>query len=70
MSERDGSRDTVSWITAGTDLALRRASELEVRHDPESNEITFVSQAPVDSDTTTAWLTADAALVVDVTEMR
>ncbi|MFC7021192.1 MULTISPECIES: DUF7511 domain-containing protein [Haloarcula] len=44
-------------------------SQLDVVLDPESNRATVVPDRP-EADTTTAWITADVEVLVDVTEMQ
>jgi hypothetical protein len=44
-------------------------SQLDVVLDPESNRATFVSNRP-EATTTTAWITADVEVLVDVSEMQ
>lgn len=41
------------------------ASEIEVVSDPEGDTVTFVSRE-TDRETTTAWITVDAEVVVDI----
>lgn len=44
-------------------------SQLDVILDPESNRATFVPNRS-EADTTTAWITADIEVLVDVSEMQ
>ena len=44
-------------------------SHLDVISDPESNTVTFVSKRAED-DTTTAWITADVDVLVDLSETQ
>lgn len=48
---------------------VAESARLEVIPDPESDTVTFLSPRS-DDDPTTAWLTADAGLLVDVSEMQ
>jgi hypothetical protein len=43
---------------------------LDVLADADAETLTFVSDPPGDHATTTAWITADADAVVDVSEMH
>jgi hypothetical protein len=45
-------------------------ARLDVIADGDSATLTFAAAPDDDRDTTTAWVTADAALVVDLAEMR
>lgn len=45
-------------------------SRVEVIPDPDSETVTFVRRRPDDDGTTTAWITADANLVIDPNDMQ
>jgi hypothetical protein len=65
MSDTDDA-DVPAWIADGTtrDDPRSAAPALEVIPDDDSNSVTFVH--PDRDDPTTAWITVDADLVVDV----
>lgn len=69
MTDTSDSDSAVPWID---DRRAHRdgqpaSPEVEVVSDAESDTVTFVSRE-TDRDTTTAWITADTGLVVDVAE--
>lgn len=45
-------------------------TEVDLVRDAESDTVTFVSTRPEDSDTTTAWITAETDLVVALAKRR
>jgi hypothetical protein len=61
---------TVSWIDIpSTEGALRGHPSLEVIPDADSGTVTFAWR-PNEDEAATAWITADADLLVDVSDMH
>jgi hypothetical protein len=61
---------TVPWIdTPSTEGALRDHPSVEVIPDPDSGTVTFAWR-PSEDEATTAWITAEATLLVDVSDMQ
>ena len=50
--------------------AQSATSEVEVIFDAESDTVTFVSRRPENDETTTAWITVDAGVAVDLEEQH
>jgi hypothetical protein len=69
MADGPDRDSAVPWIDdrRAREQPSSAAPEVEVVSDPESDTVTFVSQG-TERDTTTAWITVDAGLVVDVAE--
>jgi hypothetical protein len=71
MRDSNDSDSSVSWIADRPgDGGDGEVSRVEVIPDPDSETVTFASRRPEDGETTTAWITANAALVVDAAEMQ
>ena len=67
-SDPDG---TAPWIDArSSDDALPETPRIEAIPDDETGTVTFAWRRPEDGETTTAWITADAALVVGGSDMQ
>jgi hypothetical protein len=61
----------VSWDTdRSRDGGIAGAVRIEVVPVDDSETVTFVSNRPEDRETTTAWITAEADVVVDVSTMQ
>jgi hypothetical protein len=59
-----------SWIGARTDDVTSGSARIETITHVDSDTITFAPEQRGDDERTTAWITAHADLVVDVTDMR
>jgi len=71
MSDSRDPDSTVSWIAdRSRDASVTGPSRVEVVPDDDSGTVTFVSNRPEDRETTTAWITAEADLVVDVSAIQ
>lgn len=69
MTAPDVRGESVPWIADHSQHPdeLPDPPQLNVLSDQESNKVTFVPNR-LDDDTTAAWITVDAAVLVDLTE--
>ncbi|MDS0222296.1 hypothetical protein NDI54_13150 [Haloarcula sp. S1AR25-5A] len=71
MTDPDVQDEAVPWIDDQSQRSdgVSDLSQLDVVSDPESNTVTFVSKR-IEDDTTTAWITAEVDILVDLSELR
>lgn len=69
-NDSDAGDDETPISEAERELDATDGRTLDVVSDPEGRTITFIPHDVEDGTKTTAWLTTDADVVVDVTEMQ
>lgn len=72
MTDSHDHDSAVPWIDErhARKHAQPATSEVEVVSDAESETVTFVSRQPEDGEPTTAWITVDADVAVDLKEQH
>jgi len=71
MSDGSDSDSTAEWFDDRSRTDLRpELSRVEAIPDADTETVTFAWRRPEDGETTTAWITADADIVVSGSDMQ